>query len=303
MNASPQHQQPDSQEAAAELVAKYSSAGVQKHIQQRPSSPWKSSAQSGDTPVSFVVKFSGEEGQRQQLQWLTRDHQLFAYDTMEGSLNVVMSRDNTRVECNGKSIHGDNFIYISDKQSGFLFLDKTSKTFIHIPHEGKTRYAFREPITGEATVTEDEKRGTTLAEIAIASPYSLRYVLELNTDSAWAPFRKNIVCMLIGCRDRMGEAGLSLDPIIDAGVPVKGEVFMEQSAGRWQKMSSFTLSDLMPYDGSDEPFSIPAGYRDLRKLNNKGEKGKSFGPAARLSEYRKASIRHPGPGRCPSPFP
>ena len=77
-----------------------------------------------------------------------------------------MSRENTRVECNGKSIHGDNFIYITDEDSGFLFLDKTSKTFVHMPNERKARHAFREPIVGETTVTRDEKNGITLAEIA-----------------------------------------------------------------------------------------------------------------------------------------
>ena len=87
----------------------------------------------------------------------------------------------------------------------------------------------------------------------------MKYVLELNTDDAWAPFRKDIASMLIGCADLMGEAGLNLDPIIDAGVPIKGEVFMEQSGGQWQKMSSFTVLNLMPYDGNDEPFVFPPG--------------------------------------------
>jgi hypothetical protein len=297
MDSSPQHEQLVSHEVAAELAARFSSAGVQEHVQQRSPNAWKTSTTSDDALISFVVKFSAEESQQQQLQWLTREHQLFAHDTMAGNLTVVMSSTNTRVECNGKSIHGDDFIYITDEDSGFLFLDKTSKTFVHMPNDRKVRHAFREPITGEATVTRDEKHGATLAEISIAAPLSLKYVLELNPDDTWAPFRGDIASILIGCADQMGTAGLDIGPIIDAGVPVKGEVFMEQGGGQWQKMSSFTVSHLGPYDGKDDPFVIPAGYRDLRDVDrsSKGGKGKPFGPAVRLSEYRERINLQPGP--------
>lgn len=294
MNTSPRHSQPVSREAAAELAARRSSADVRQHIRQRSPHPWKHSAKSGDALISFTVKFAGEASQQQQLQWLTRDYQLFAHDTQEGNLTVVMSRENTRVECNGKSIHGDNFIYITDEESGFLFLDKTSETFVHMPNERKARHAFREPIAGEVTVSKDEKGHKTLAEIVLSAPVGLKYVLELNTDDAWAQFRGDITCMLIGCADQMGEAGLNIDPIIEAGVPVKGEVFMEQGGGQWQKMSSFTVSDLGPYEGGGEPFSVPPGYRDLRGLDQSSDR-KSFGPAVRLSDYRKSVNSQPGP--------
>lgn len=276
-----------------------SSSKTKDFILAAPQRPWKHTTQGNRETIVFDVKFSAEKSQRAQIKWLVRQHALFNADqSMEGNLSIAMSPNSSRIEANGNSIHGENFIYIKDKASGFLYLDKIQKTYIHIPEDKKMQHRFQENLKGEVTINRDVKN-TVTAELLLTSPHRLKYVLKLDTDEKWLPFREKITCLLIGCTDKFGEAGLNLDELIKTGVPVKGEVYMEQSGGRWQKMSSFKVSDLNMYEGKKSPFEIPAGYRNLRDFNTasgkKNAKKTPIGPKVKLSDFRKRNDQHYSP--------
>ncbi len=252
--------------------------------------PWKPFSDNDQPIIAFNVEFLAETKQLNYIRQLTRAHQVFSQDMHEGNLDVVMSIDNSRVECNGKSIHGENFIYITGKKDGFIFCDKNSKTYLQMPEDSYLKMGFKERLSGKVTVSTRGKTGNATAEILISSPFSLKYHLELNTDEKWKPFRHDVTCMLLACTDRMNDAGLDLRPLVKAGLPVKGEVYIERSRQQWVKMSTFIVSDLRFHDPKEDPFKIPEGFRDLREVNHHDRKTEDrtyFGPPVRLSEHRK----------------
>lgn len=288
-------------EVLEELMERNSYDSMKNRILQPALKPWKPSAGTGKPAIAFTVKFSAEAKQQEYIRILTREHHVLT-DTLEGNLDVVMSADNSRVECNGKSIHGENFIYINGKKNGFVFCDKVSKTYLQMPDDSKAGLAFAEKLTGKAEPIKERKTGKSQrlwAEIMITAPFSLKYELELDTDDKWAPFRHDVTCMLIGCADRMKSAGLDLKAIIETGVPVKGEVFMETDPQHWEKMSSFAVSDLRLYESKDNPFAIPDGYRNLRDVDQRDKRtGRRtyFEPPVRLSDYRTSVGSKTAPG-------
>jgi hypothetical protein len=266
-----------------------------------PQKPWKHSNGSKQETIVFDVKFGAEKSQQSQIKWLVRDHALFNTDQpMEGNMSVALSLNSSRMEAKGASIHGEDFIYIKDKASGFLYLDKKQKTYIHMPEDKKMKHRFSETIKGEVKIIQGSKQ-TATAELVMSSPYKIKYVLELDTDKKWLPYSKQATCMLIGCPDNYNDAGLNLDTLTKTGIPIKGEVFMEQTGGRWQKMSSFNVSGLKMYEGKTSPFDIPAGYRDFREVNGnkKGGKKNYLGPATKLSDFRKKKVNQVQPGFIP----
>lgn len=278
-----------------ELSEKNTSKYISDHILQTARQPWKCSTDKGQDLISFEVEFSGERSQEDQLRWLTRDNQLFGSNQpLNGSFSVVLSDNNSRIESNGKSVHGENFIYITGKENGFLFIDKTSKTYLHFPEDRKINHSFNDKIDGSVTICQNENSKITASEIILNAPYKLKYVLELDTDKKWLPYSHNVIDMIIGCSNLYKESGLDLDPIIKTGIPVKGEVYIEQFKGRWQKMSSFAVRDLKSTDFKTNPFDIPEGYRDLQKVNKEHKKDSQktpFGPAIKLSDYRTSEKR------------
>lgn len=277
-----------------ELANKRAVSDIKEYILAAPDVPWEHSTNPKDAIISFNVEFKGAKDQQQYIQWLMREVKHLDTQCMKGSMNVVLSKKNSRVECNGESIHGENFIYITDKKSGFIFINKANKTYLHLLNENKVRHDFNEKITSKTNIISKGKNGSATAEIIVESPYKLKYILELDTEEKWLPFSHDIICMLIGCPDQFKEAGIDLQPVANLGIPVKGEVFMQQNNQMWQKMSSFKLSDISSYQGKDNPFDIPPGYKDLRTISKKGKKY-TFGPAIRLSDYRRNISKNPCP--------
>ena len=301
---SPEQQIPH--EVFGDFMERHSYNSMKDCILQPDLKAWKPSTVDGKHVLSFNVEFSAETNQLDYIRTLTHNHQVFAHDTPEGSLAVLLSAENSRVECNGKSIHGENFIYITDKANGFLFCDKTSKTFLRMPDSSMTALGFAERLTGKVGIRKDQKAGNVVAEIVVTAPFKLKYLLELDTGEQWAPFRQEAACMLIGCSDRMSKAGLDLSAVAETGIPVKGEVFMERGRQTWEKMSSFTVSDLQLVESKDDMFSIPGGYKDLRDADQRDKRNDQrtyFGPSVQLSDYRKHVGRSPVGGGYTGVYP
>ncbi len=302
MKKSTSHEQQISHELFEELMEKRSVVSMNNRILHPSLKPWKPGIRAGEKVIIFNVEFSAEKSQAEYIRMLTRKHHAFDHSTLEGSLEVVLSEGNSRVESRGKSIHGENFIYLTGKKNGFVFCDKTGKTFIRMPDDSKPALAFTSRLTAKAEINGNRKSGRVMAEILVTAPFRLRYELELDTDDQWAPFRHDVTCMLVGCADRMDRAGLDLKAVIDTGLPVKGEVFMERGQGKWEKMTSFMVSGLKFYEEKEDPFAIPAGFRDLRESGGQDKKTgeRSFiKPPVRLSDYRKQFGGRLGTGNTP----
>lgn len=250
--------------------------------------------------LTYHLKFEVESDELDRVKRLTADHPLFHFNNpMKGDFSVAHSSTRTKVQSNGKGIHGNEFTYITDKKNGFVFLDKASKTYLSMPADRKTKHQYNEKISGKVELSHEGK--ITEAIIQLKHPKNIRYVLKLDTNKKFLPYSKSIITMILGGPDRYTGAGLDLEPIIKTGIPVSGEVFLLLNDDQWKLISSFSISELQIIEDSKKLFIVPEGYRDLIQVNKQHKKeGKptAFGPPVRMSDFRR-NMNFPGGRNAP----
>ncbi|MGN6179762.1 MAG: hypothetical protein ACTHNW_11315 [Mucilaginibacter sp.] len=243
---------------------------IKAFILKAPEKGWNNTVSNEQPVLTYHVHHAVTKGQESKVKDLLAKTPLISFGTTTQSrLFVAHAGTNNRIEVMGQSIYGTDIATITEKGGGFLFLDKGSKTYAHIAKEQKVKHYFKERFKATTTVNAEKRE----AVIETESPYRLKYVLQLENDEKLRGFNKDIISFIIGCPTLFAEAGVNLDPIIEAGTPVRGEVFMQLNTGAWESMSSFSVSELSVASGRKELFDIPKGYKDLREIHRQQKTG------------------------------
>jgi len=243
---------------------------IKAFILKAPENAWNNKVSNEQHVLTYHVNHAIAKGQEGKVKDLLVKTPLISFGTTtQSQLFVAHSGTNTRTEVMGKSIYGTDIATITEKGGGFVFLDKGSKTYAHIAKEQKVKRYFKERFKATTTVHPEKREAT----IQIESPYQLKYILHLDNNEKLREFNKDIVSFIIGCPTLFATAGVDLEPIIKAGAPVAGEVFMLSNSGSWESMSSFSVSEISVDSGRRELFDIPKGYKDLRELYSKQKPG------------------------------
>jgi len=244
---------------------------IKAFILKAPEKDWNNAVNNEQQVITYNVHYAVTKGQEGRIANILAKTPIISFSrTTQSELFVAHSGTNTRIEVIGKSIYGTDIATITEKGGGFLFLDKGSKTYAYISKEQKVKQYIKERFKAK-TIVNAEKRE---AVIEIESPYKLKYVLQLDSNEKLIAFNKDVVAALIGCPGIFAIAGVDLDPIIRAGMPVKGETFMLSNAGAWESMSSFAVSEVSVTAGRSELFDIPKEYKDLREIYRQQKPGK-----------------------------
>jgi hypothetical protein len=259
-------------------------------IRKDPNIEWKHHVTDDDAILSYNLSFTAEKNQEARIKLMVSSHPLFDVQSMNGVFSVAHALNNVMLESHGKTIHGSDFIYITDKDNGFLFLDKVTKGYLHFGNEKPLKFAFKEKINSSVEISDTKDKNFVKAVLHLSIPGKFKYELLLDKSEAFRPFRSEVLCMVFACKDKVSKAGIDLNPISEVGIPVQGEAFYETSLGKFEKISSFKITNLSLEKNRSRLFNIPEGYKNLREINKNEDFFKNNfrqGPKVRLSEYRK----------------
>ncbi len=245
------------------MKSKTSPEEIKAAILKAPEKPWHNPVSNEQPVITYKVCHAVTKGQEAIIKGMLAKTPIISFgNTTQSELFIAHSATTTRTEVMGKSIYGSDIVTITENGGGFLFLDKGSKTYAQMAKEQKIKHYYKERFKAK-TIVDLEKRE---AVIEIESPYKLKYVLQLDRDEKLGAFTKDIVANVIGCPTLFAAAGVDLDPVIRAGMPVKGETFMLSGAGAWESISSFVISDVSVARDRKDLFEVPKGYKDLREI-------------------------------------
>lgn len=244
--------------------------------------------------LSYTIHSWIVPGEEAQVRSILQGNQFVDMGAASRSaLSVIHSPLATRVEIQGKSAFGSECVFIKDDKQGMLFLDKESKTYVHIPTELSINSYYKEKFRGRVTV--DDEHGRTVARVTIDAPYRIKYELTLDTNERYRPFAEKVACSVIGCADKFQAAGLDLSAISSRGIPVSGKTFIAQGKGDFRPITSFELQDIRLEHANPELFAVPHDYKDLRhRQSDHAEKHTSLFPARKLSDLRQNTMRPAG---------
>lgn len=200
-------------------------------------------------------------------------------------LQVVHGGDMTRIEATERGVFGRAFVYLSGADQGAIFLDPGQRRFLRL---GRDQIPAMTPLPAASARLGQSLHPaagpTKLAQIDLhvgTGREAVRVRLSLSPRKDLQAFARAIVCMTLGCPDRLQAAGIPVDEILRLGVPVRGETFTADSDA---PVSSFELQAiaLRPLDRRD--FAVPSGYTDLR--GPRKDSPQTLGRPIRASETR-----------------
>ncbi|MEJ7736992.1 MAG: hypothetical protein WKF97_06160 [Chitinophagaceae bacterium] len=262
---------------------------VADRLFKAPAKTWKFPVSDEEPVFNYRLRFEAESSQTSAIQVMLRDNPFVDFNNpVAGEFLVHHAVSNTRVECIGKSVHGADFIYITDKTNGFLFIDKTTKTYLHLQPEKMIKYTFKEKLNGMITMSESGDKGYHKAVLTIDLPRKIRYEFLLDANEEWKPYTKQVLKMIMGCPTQLADAGTDLTSLYETGMPFSGNIYYEISDGQFELMTSFTIDRASIQKKKKDLFGIPPAYKNIRQLKKK----KVQFPAVRLSDFRKN--RKPG---------
>lgn len=222
-------------------------------------------------------------------------------------LKVTHGGGMTRTASDGRGVFGRGFVYISDPEQGLLFLDPGQKRYLRLGKDQIPRVApFAEASVRLAEPCDCGEEAPDLIRVDIlaqAGREPVRTRLWLSKRADLRPFARSILCMTVGCADKLQAAGLPMDKLLELGVPVRGQT----SVGADHALvSSFELRDMECTALDPREFDLPKGYRDLRGV--KDEKPQNYGPSSRLRDIRTPRAETPSgaghrPGSIAAPPP
>ncbi len=261
-------------------------------IMKVPATTWNNTVTDKEPVLTYQVQYSAHKGQEENIRRLIGASTVFNFNSpMSGKMLIAQASGYSRIASVGKSIYGADFVAITAKSGGFLFCDSKSKTYIQMGKEQQIDTYFPERFKATTTVTPNKRE----VVIEISSPYKLKYILHLDGRAQWKPYVRDVIATIIGCPDMLAAAGIDLEPVIKAGMPVKGDVFMLSGEDEWETMSSFSVSFLSVATGRSKLFDIPSGYRNMRESVNTSkptQPTKITLPGVKFSDIQKPAYVH-----------
>ncbi len=275
-------------ETAARILKSRSVEALTARITGQPAKAWEHA--SAGEGLAFTVSFGVEKTEERFVKsMLGSQPMLDLSGTLGGNLSILLTNDTSRTEHTGKGVLGSSYTVLRNKQQDSVLLDHATRTYLHLPADAHPKHKFQERFVSRTQIVAD-KNGKAQAVIQIDAPYRLRYEIDIDTDKRYRPFIKEAACSIIGCTDKFKEAGIDLNPLLEAGIPVAGRVYSAGAGGNLRLVSSFSVSDLQLVEIAADDFSIPKGYADLRQASAKADnkQPKPLGPTVRLSDIRRS---------------
>lgn len=247
---------------------------VRGRIARRPVRPW----QLGPTQrpgIELVLTTECDTTRIEALRALTADAPfLDLTSATRTTLRTVLGDDRRRVDALGAGIFGRDFVYLTHRDAGAVFLDTASRTYLQMEWDQVPGVDFS--ALNEATwrvVGERPPLGQPVTvEILITAPSRVRWVVVLDPRPDWAPFAGEAMMLVLGGVGRAGEAGLPIAALAALGFPVQGSAFLDDAATPGAApLITFAVANPQVRAIADAEFAIPGGFADLRDATTRGD--------------------------------
>ncbi|HVY76235.1 MAG TPA: hypothetical protein VG890_15505, partial [Puia sp.] len=254
---------------------------IRDFILAKPAKKW--ACHQSDQIVSYQLNQDITPRGRYKVEQYLKDYSIF--DTGNGLSTETVVRQNektSRFDFQNSGLFRGDVSYIINEHDDILHLDRTIKCYLHLEKKVAPKFTFADKGKIEISVTGGEtwnKHTVTRITITVTYPEALRYELCLWDDKTVKPFVDNICKTVLGCDDRLQQAGVSLREIRKYGIPVKGSTYFQDSKKEWVRATSFELHDIKVEKAAGKLFEIPSNYGDLRDYNRNFKKeGKKHYP-------------------------
>ncbi|MGB8193157.1 MAG: hypothetical protein WCF67_14610 [Chitinophagaceae bacterium] len=272
-----------------EKIQKSDPEYIREFIRQKPSKKWE--YHRSDKVLSYKLTHEVNPAAKGKMdQWLK---QYPLYDTGNGMITEAVIRQNertTRFDFSNKGMYRGDVSYIINENDDIMHLDRQLQCYLHLENKVAPRFAFTDKGEIEISKGKEEKWNNltvTKVTVNVLRPEVLKYELFYWNDVSVKPFTDNVCKAILGCDDKMKEAGVSLKALREYGIPVKGKLYYQTGQREWVRITSFELSDIKVEKAADGVFDIPPKYTDLRDYNKKFTRdGKQHypGPAVRVKD-------------------
>ncbi len=261
-----------------------------RKLMDGPKKKWKHEVVDQDQVLEYSLSYSIESKSAHIVRRLLSNYLVSDPTALNGTYFVAVSGTNVRVEGQGRTINGLNFIYITDKSSGFLYLDKSTETYLHFEKQKVVSFSKSEVIKATVELTPTTNENLVKATVLYSTTEKYKYELLLDVSQQWKPFREKVICLAMGCKDNQVQAGIDFGSLVSTGIPIEGVLYAETQPGQFSKVSSFKIDSLSVQSNRSGLFDVPKSYKNARQIKKDDKLMKRNlrqSPKIRLSDFIK----------------
>jgi hypothetical protein len=264
-----------------------------RDLLRRAPRPAPALQRSSSPALYYRVDITADATRRRELRDLLSDIPgLDPQHAGETQLTVMHWQGHRRIETIGHGIFGRDLVVLEDAEGGITLIDRTDHTWFRAD-KAQVPPVRHAPI-GQVALrleagTPIDGRETQLVSFNLPRSPTVRHRIWFTRANEFAPFAKNIFCVLLGCADELERAGLPTERLLSLGIPVRSEVWRGNNE---TPLVRGDIRHLELREADPSVFAVPEGYIDMR---NAPELERQFGTAppftGKLADFRRGGAR------------